>query len=575
MTPASPSPVADRPRWSVRGAAWAALKFVVFAVLYITFHRLGKRVDFVDENVRVFYPQAGVAMAGLLLLGPRYWPAVFLSSLYVSYSDLARRPGIAAVNTVGFMGAFAVANALAAATGAWLLRRVRGFNPSMVRVSDVTAFLVYAVVLAPALNATVAVAGFVAFGNLLQVPADDTGRLVQLLWMLRWFGHAISILVIAPFFLAWSRPPSRVTLQRLGEIVLLCSVVVSVCLAAFTSRSPLFSLQYSLSFAPFPFVIWAALRFGQRGAATATLIISAVAILGTSTQSGPFAYAGTSVAAPVALSIGRWVPVIPEGLLVLQIYLAALALSAHFLASAVQERRAAVERLSRSQEELRALSARLQEAREEERATISREIHDELGQQLTGIKMMVHALSRQAGRADASLAERAGDITRLADEAVGTVRRIATDLRPGILDDLGIVASMQWLVQEFSRRTGVSARFATSADEVQADDAARIALFRILQEALTNVTRHAQASHVDVSLDIEDAQARLVVEDDGRGIGDRATAPAGEGPRTLGLVGMRERARLVGGSLGIGPRARGGTRVVAVIPLDHSGVARP
>lgn len=565
-----PRSTSAAPGWSARGAGLAAAKFAVFAALYVVFHRLGKRVDFVDENVRVFYPQAGVAMAGLLLLGPRYWPAVFLGSLYVSYTDLARRAGIPAMNTVGIMGAFAVANAFAAAVGAWLLRRARGFDPAMSRVGDVTTFLVYGVVLAPALNATVAVAGFVAFGNLLQVPADDTGKLVQLLWMLRWFGHAISILVITPFFLAWSRPPSRVTLQRLGEVVLLCSVLVSVCLAAFTSRSPFFALQYSLSFAPFPFVIWAALRFGQRGGATATLLISAVAILGTSTQSGPFAYAGTSLAAPVALSIGRWVPAIPGGLMVLQIYLAALALSAHYLASAMQERRSAVERLSRSREELRALSARLQEAREEERAAISREIHDELGQQLTGIKMMVHAMSRQAASADATVAERAVDIARLADEAVGTVRRIATDLRPGILDDLGIVASMQWLVQEFSRRTGVSARFAASVDEVPAGDTARIALFRILQEALTNVTRHAEASHVDVSLDIEDMQARLVVEDDGRGIGDRATAPAGEGPRTLGVVGMRERARLAGGGLEIGPRARGGTRLVAVIPLDHA-----
>ena len=554
----------------MRRIAIVILKIAVLSALYILFNRLGRRVDFVSENVRVLYPQAGVALAGMLIFGIRYWPAIFFSSLYLSYSELVQQAPRSLVDTVGLMASFAVSNTSAAALGAYLMQRFGTFRRDMSRVSDVTELIVYGVIVAAAVNATLAVVGFVFFGGLLKLPADKLVSMATILWFLRWFGTAISNLVVTPFFLVWfRRPTSRISLLRLGEVALLCSLGLIICLTAFTDRSPFPALQYSLSFLPFPFLIWAALRFTQRGAAMATFIISVIAILGTSTGMGPFAPAFASQSGFASSGI---ISEIPAAFIVLQTYLTALALSAYFLAAATLERRHVVDRLRVSREELRALSGRLQEAREEERANISREIHDELGQQLTGIKMVVSAFGKKVRTLDPTLEPRCAEISDLADQAVKTVRRIATDLRPGIIDDLGITASLQWLVEDFAANTGVKAKFTTSVQEEPRDSLTCITTFRILQEALTNVTRHAHASSVDVTFDLINDELRLRVVDNGCGMDEASMKTGGQSarPKTLGLVGMRERARLAGGRMEIESTPGKGTILTAFLPLTSS-----
>ena len=550
----------------MRGIAIVILKLALISALYILFNRLGRRVDFVSENVRVLYPQAGVALAGMLLFGIRYWPAIFFSSLYLSYSELVQQAPRSRMDTFGLMASFAISNTSAAALGAYLMQRFGMFKRDMSRVSDVTALIVYGVIVAAAINATLAVVGFVFFGGLMNLPADKLVSMATILWFLRWFGTAISNLVVTPFFLVWFRRPThRVSLLRIGEVALLCSLVLVICLTAFTDRSPLPALQYSLSFLPFPFLIWAALRFTQRGAAMATFIISVIAILGTSTGTGPFAPA---FALHPGFASSGIISEIPAAFIVLQTYLTALALSAYFLAAATLERRHVVDRLRVSREELRALSARLQEAREQERANISREIHDELGQQLTGIKMVVSAFGKKVRALDPALEPRCTEISDLADQAVKTVRRIATDLRPGIIDDLGITASLQWLVEDFAATTGVAANFTTSVQEEPRDSLTSITTFRILQEALTNVTRHANAKSVDVTFDSINDELRLRVVDDGCGMDEARMKTDGNSgrPATLGLVGMRERARLAGGRIEIESAPGEGTTLTALLP---------
>jgi two-component system, NarL family, sensor histidine kinase UhpB len=228
----------------------------------------------------------------------------------------------------------------------------------------------------------------------------------------------------------------------------------------------------------------------------------------------------------------------------------------------IEDRKRAEYALRHSIDQLRALAGRLQSVREEERARVARQIHDELGQALTGIKLESVALIRELPVEAKHQSNRAESIAKLADETIQVVRRISTDLRPGILDDLGLVAAVEWAVQEFGARTGTKSWLDLPKHDIVIDPELATALFRILQETLTNVARHALATRVDVRLAVEVDSLTLDVRDDGKGISeDQLTAGS-----SLGILGMRERAVLLGGELTIHGSPGQGTTVSVRIP---------
>ncbi|HZM85637.1 MAG TPA: PAS domain S-box protein [Blastocatellia bacterium] len=233
----------------------------------------------------------------------------------------------------------------------------------------------------------------------------------------------------------------------------------------------------------------------------------------------------------------------------------------------VTERRHAEQQLKESREQLRALSAHLQSVREEERTVIAREIHDELGQALTGLKMDLSYLQKTLTRVKTSELDRLTDTTvsmsKLVDATIQTVRKIATDLRPGILDDLGLVAAIEWQAQDFQKRTGITCKFSPGVDDLDIDRDRSTASFRIFQETLTNVARHSGASAVAVSLDRRGDALALEIKDNGKGISEADISGRG----SLGLLGMRERAQLLGGELKISGAPGEGTTVIVRIPL--------
>lgn len=228
----------------------------------------------------------------------------------------------------------------------------------------------------------------------------------------------------------------------------------------------------------------------------------------------------------------------------------------------------AAEKIEHSREQLQALSLRQQTLLETERKRIALEIHDELGQTLTGLKMEIHSVNRQikeSGYSDANaLGDRMKDLLELTDEAVQTVRRIATELRPPILDDLGLGAAIEWQTQEFARRTGISCVVSTNVEAVELNPELTTMVFRIFQETLTNIIRHAEAKTITVNLKKLDHKLVLRVEDDGKGIQTEQT----NGNGSLGVLGMRERARLVGGELEIFNGEENGTVILLTAPLD-------
>jgi signal transduction histidine kinase len=218
--------------------------------------------------------------------------------------------------------------------------------------------------------------------------------------------------------------------------------------------------------------------------------------------------------------------------------------------------------LEESRAQLQRLAGRLLLAIEEERTAIAREIHDVLGQTLTALKMDVTWIGRQLPDDTAEIGPKLAAMLTLIDDTVVTVRRIATELRPGVLDDLGLAAAVEWQADEFEHRTGIQCSLRAAVDEGAVDPLVSTAVFRIFQESLTNVARHSRASRVGVTLEHRDADLVLEVHDDGIGI---AAAEASHA-RSIGLVGMRERAQLVGGRFSISGVAGAGTTVLVQIP---------
>lgn len=233
------------------------------------------------------------------------------------------------------------------------------------------------------------------------------------------------------------------------------------------------------------------------------------------------------------------------------------------LKSEVADRRRIEQTLQEHADQLRVLSSRLFEAQEDTRREIARELHDEIGQMFTAVKVNLQAL-RQA-----PLSERAAklaDSIGIVDQAISGVRRLSLDLRPPILDDLGLTAALRWHLDHESRRVGYAAKLSTNLDHERFPPQLEIACFRVAQEALTNVARHAHASHVAVALRLESATLSLTIRDDGGGFDAPAAWRKARAASSLGLIGMKERVELLGGAFEILSAPTGGTEVCAIFP---------
>lgn len=224
------------------------------------------------------------------------------------------------------------------------------------------------------------------------------------------------------------------------------------------------------------------------------------------------------------------------------------------------------ERYKQLNEELRNLSAHLQSIREEERMNIAREIHDQLGQQLTVMKMDVSWLKKKLVTTDNKAKEKLEGLDNMLDDTVKIVRRIASDLRPGLLDDLGLLAAVEWQLEDFGKRSGIAVQVNCLKEEPALPDAVKIGLFRIIQESLTNVARYAQAKNLSVQMKYQNDDLVLTIRDDGIGFDKTKIASK----KTLGILGMRERTTMMGGSYEIISEPGEGTTVIVKVPVEQA-----
>jgi PAS domain S-box-containing protein len=241
------------------------------------------------------------------------------------------------------------------------------------------------------------------------------------------------------------------------------------------------------------------------------------------------------------------------------------------LRTEIAERVSAEQQLRASRDQLRALAARLQSVREAERTSIAREIHDELGQACTAIKMDLALIHHKTSKSQETLRHKVDATIQLVDGMIATLRRIASELRPRTLDDLGLTAALEWQAEEFERRMGISCRVSLPQELLALDSDRSTAIFRIFQESLTNVARHSQATEVVARLEKVGDQLLFHVQDNGKGFDPEEV----KARRSLGLVGMQERALLLNGELNVEGVPGAGTTLTLRIPLPPSAPPKP
>jgi PAS domain S-box-containing protein len=235
------------------------------------------------------------------------------------------------------------------------------------------------------------------------------------------------------------------------------------------------------------------------------------------------------------------------------------------LRTEIAERQRVEAQLRKSLGELRALAARLQSVREEERAAVAREIHDELGQACTAVKMDLVLVSKKTTKGQKKLREKIDATVRLVDAMIVNLRRIASELRPRTLDDLGLKAALEWQAQEFESRTGIRCQLTLPEERLKLDGESSTAIFRIFQESLTNALRHAAPTRVEARLETTESELIFRIQDNGKGF----KPESGKERKSLGLVGMQERAILLNGELKIEGIPNVGTTLTLRIPFLH------
>ncbi len=231
----------------------------------------------------------------------------------------------------------------------------------------------------------------------------------------------------------------------------------------------------------------------------------------------------------------------------------------------ITERKQAEEDMNRMNNQLRNLSNHMQTIAETERTAIAREIHDVLGQQMTALKYDIAWLKKRKGN-ETEIQNRVESMNKLLDESILSIRKVSSELRPKILDDLGLNAAIEWYVSEFEKNTGIQCRIDSDLEDLRFEKPVSITMYRILQEALTNVARHSKATQVIISAKLDGKTIVLQIQDNGKGITDGEKSNA----LSLGLLGMKERAKMIGGELSIRGTKDQGTIVVLKTPVGKN-----
>jgi signal transduction histidine kinase len=464
------------------------------------------------------------------VFGYRVWPGILLGALLVSPMQSWSGPTPLVV---------AAGNTIEGLAGAWLIRRFAGGARFYERPLDVLRFVAL-IGMTCLISPPVGAQGFHA-GD---VSTWLGSAMRAFTW---WLGDMVSLLAVTPLLVAWSLEPRRAWSRAQAiELGLLFLLLILTAQAVFGNVVPASLENYLLPHLCLPFILWAAFRFGARETTAAMFILGASALWATLHGEGPFGKAGEHRNLV---------------LITCQAFIAIYAVTALAVAAVVSERRRGdLARLH--------LLRRLEDAQETERGRIARELHDQLGQELAALKLGLQVVRKQGSALPAAVQRCVGQLEDLSDSLMRNLHRLAVELRPAALDDFGLDLALRRYADEWSEQSGVRVDFHSKGVEDRLPRGVESMLYRVAQEALTNVFRHAQARHVSVLLERRAGQVSLIVEDDGSGFDAETVmkAPAEEG--RLGLLSMQERVALAGGTFDLESTPGAGTTVFVRVPLE-------
>lgn len=527
----------------VHAARLAAFAFAG-GVLYFAATKLSLALRLPEQPAAAIWVPNALLLAALMLLPVRLWLVAFAAA---GAAHVAANAGVYPLWRIAWQIAFNLTLTVSVASTIRLV--VPGSLPFR-SLRSLAAYLVLAVVAIPALlswlapNATLALLGL------------NDALAPWMAWRTSFLSNAVGFLVLVPAIVlaasqgaGWFR---RATPMRCTEGAALAVAIFLVATHAFSTTGPSPALLY----APLPLLLWAAVRFGIAGVASALFGVALIAAFKALETRGPFS------GIPAADNVFN-----------LQMFLFAIALPLLILAVVMDERARAVEAIRAGEVALRAslaqirdLAGRLIGAQEAERMRIARDIHDDYGQRLAAIAIGLSRVRHLVGDSAAGLS---AEVVRAQDGVAGvaeSLRKLSHELHPGVIRHVGLAQALQAHCEEFAERNRVRTRFSVSGEVDSLPDGLDVAFYRVAQEALQNVARHARASHVDVALALGPDSIGLVIADDGCGF--VRDAPGAR--RGLGLLSLEERVRAVGGRLAVTSEPGRGTAVRVAVPLRGS-----
>jgi len=529
--------------WQVSMPAHAA-DYVALAlaggVLYFLSAKLSLALLLPGHPATAIWAPNALLLAALLLLPRRAWWLVFATSAVAHFASIA---GVFPTWRLAWQIAF---NWTLTASAASALRLLVPDGHLFRSLRSLAIYMTVGVAAVPALVA------WIAPNALLSLLGVDNAVPPWLAWRISFLSNASAFLVLVPAMVlvasegaTWFR---HATLIRCAEGAVLAVAICLVATVAFASPAPSPALLY----APLPLLLWAAVRFGIAGIASALFAVSLIAAFGALETRGLFS--GTHAV---------------ENIFNLQMFLFAIALPLLSVAVVIDERARAIEAIRAGEDALRASLARIRDlagrligAQEAERMRIARDIHDDYSQQLAAVAIGLSRIRQFPGGTDDVGAE----IIRAQDRVAGVaeaLRKLSHDLHPGLIQHIGLAQALQIYCEEFADRNAIETDFSVRGTIGALPQGVDVALYRVAQEALNNVARHAGATRVGVTLTIGHDSLELVIADDGRGF-VRDTAAARQ---SLGLLSIEERVRAVGGTLDIASEPGRGTEVRVRVPL--------